>query len=74
MCLNGTYGSHVCPNLMHRWRKLNEVDDHVLGMAKSAPLRYNYKKQSRHRVVANNEVSMMLISIFNFNWNIVLCM
>jgi hypothetical protein len=41
---------------MHRWRKLNEVKDHVLGMAKFAPLREKYKKKwSRHRVLARNE-------------------
>jgi hypothetical protein len=32
-------GCLVCPNLMHRWRKLNEIKDHVLGMAKPAALR-----------------------------------
>jgi hypothetical protein len=56
--LNGTYGCHVCPHLMHRWHKLNEVKDHILGMAKSAPLRQNYKNWSRHHVVARNEVWM----------------
>jgi hypothetical protein len=37
--LNGTYGCPVCPNLMHQLHKLNEVKYHVLGMAKSVPLR-----------------------------------
>jgi hypothetical protein len=36
---NGTYGFPVYPNLMHQWGKLNEVKDHVLGMAKFARLR-----------------------------------
>jgi hypothetical protein len=42
---NGTYGCPVCSNLMHRWRKLNEVKHHVLRMAKSTALRQNYKKK-----------------------------
>jgi hypothetical protein len=50
---NGTYGFPVYPNLMHQWGKLNEVKDHVLGMAKFARLRQDYKKKwSRHHVVA----------------------
>jgi hypothetical protein len=54
--LNDMYGCPVCPNLMHRWCKLNQVKDHVLGMAKSAPLRQNYKKKwSHHCIVARNE-------------------
>jgi hypothetical protein len=41
---------------MHWWCKLNEVKDHVHGMARSAPPRLKYKKKwSRHRVVARNE-------------------
>jgi hypothetical protein len=41
---------------MHRWGKLNEVKDHVLGMAKFAPLKKNYKKKwSCHCVMARNE-------------------
>jgi hypothetical protein len=54
--LDGAYGCPICPNLMHQWRKLNEVEDHVPGMARSAPLREKYKKKwSYHRVVARNE-------------------
>jgi hypothetical protein len=41
--------------LMPQWCKLNEVNDHDLGMARSAPLRRKYKKWSRHCVVARNE-------------------
>jgi hypothetical protein len=49
-------GVPVCPNLMHQWHMLNEVKDHVLGMARSVPLRQKYKKKwSRHRIVARNE-------------------
>jgi hypothetical protein len=41
---------------MHRWRKLNEVKDHVLGIDRSALTRDKYKKKwSCHRVVARNE-------------------
>jgi hypothetical protein len=40
---------------MHRWRKLNKVNDHVLGMARSAPLREYKKKWSCHLIVSRNE-------------------
>jgi hypothetical protein len=51
-----TYGCPVCPNRMHRWRNLNEIKDHVLGMARSEVLREdNMKKWSHHRVLARNE-------------------
>jgi hypothetical protein len=55
-CFDGMCGVPVCPNLMHQWHMLNEVKDHVLGMARSVPLRQKYKKKwSRHRIVARNE-------------------
>jgi hypothetical protein len=41
---------------MHRWRNLNEIKDHILGMARSEALREeNKKKLSRHRFLARNE-------------------
>jgi hypothetical protein len=41
---------------MHQWRNLNEIKDHVLGMARFEALREdNMKKWSCHRVVARNE-------------------
>nr|TKW21919.1 hypothetical protein SEVIR_4G153100v2 [Setaria viridis] len=53
---DNTFACPVCSSTRHRWRILNEVMDHVLGMAKSVPLRgENKKKWSRHRVVARNE-------------------
>jgi hypothetical protein len=56
LSLDDTYGCPVCPNLMHRWRMLNQVKYHVLGMVRSTPLREKYKKKwTRHRVVAMNE-------------------
>jgi hypothetical protein len=30
---------------MHQWRNLNEINDHVLGMAKSEALREDNKKK-----------------------------
>ncbi|RCV11140.1 hypothetical protein SETIT_2G163300v2 [Setaria italica] len=53
---NNTFACPICPGMRHRWRILNEVKDHVLRMAKFAPLRgENKKKWSCHRVVAWNE-------------------
>jgi hypothetical protein len=41
---------------MHHWRNLNEIKDHVLGMARFEALREdNKKKWSRHRVLTRNE-------------------
>jgi hypothetical protein len=40
---------------MHLWCKLNKVKDHVLGMARFAPLRQKYKKWSGHCIMARNE-------------------
>jgi hypothetical protein len=41
---------------MHRWRNLNEIKDHVLGMARSEALRKdNMKKWNRRRVLSRNE-------------------
>jgi hypothetical protein len=31
---DGTFLCPVCPDLVHRWRRLTEVRDHVLGQAK----------------------------------------
>jgi hypothetical protein len=41
---------------MHRWRNLNEIKDHVLGICRSKALREdNMKKWSCHRVWARNK-------------------
>ncbi|RCV31008.1 hypothetical protein SETIT_6G141900v2 [Setaria italica] len=54
--IDNTFACPVCPGTRHQWRILNEVKDHILGMAKSMPLRgENKKKWSCHRVVARNE-------------------
>nr|TKW21226.1 hypothetical protein SEVIR_4G174200v2 [Setaria viridis] len=46
----------ICPGTRHWWRILNEVKDHILGMAKSMPLRGEHKmKWSCHCVMAQNE-------------------
>jgi hypothetical protein len=51
-----TYGCPVCPNYMHQWRNLNEIKDHVLGMARFEALREdNMNKWSHHRILARNE-------------------
>nr|TKW22477.1 hypothetical protein SEVIR_4G230900v2 [Setaria viridis] len=53
---DNTFTSPVFPGLRHRWKILNEVKDHVMGMATSMPLRVkNKKKWSHHRDVARNE-------------------
>nr|TKW33032.1 hypothetical protein SEVIR_2G206400v2 [Setaria viridis] len=52
---DNTFTCPVCPGTRHWWRILNEIKDHVLGMAKSMPLRGENKKWSRHCVVAQNE-------------------
>nr|TKV94340.1 hypothetical protein SEVIR_9G287900v2 [Setaria viridis] len=54
--VDNTFACLVCPHTRHRWSILNEVKDHVLGMALSAPLRgENKKKWSCHSVMAQNE-------------------
>jgi hypothetical protein len=40
---------------MHWWRNLNEVKDHILGMAKSEALREDNMKWSCHCILARNE-------------------
>jgi hypothetical protein len=41
---------------MHQWRNLNEIKDHVLGLARSEALREdNMKKWNCHCVLAKNE-------------------
>jgi hypothetical protein len=51
-----TYRYLVYPNRMHQWRNLNEIKDHVLGMARSKALREdNMKTWSRHCVLVRNE-------------------
>uniref|UniRef100_K3YZK7 Uncharacterized protein n=1 Tax=Setaria italica TaxID=4555 RepID=K3YZK7_SETIT len=52
---NNTFACPICPSTRHQWRILNEVKDHILGMAKSLPLRGENKKWSCHLVVARNE-------------------
>ncbi|RCV25693.1 hypothetical protein SETIT_5G185400v2 [Setaria italica] len=52
---DNTFVCLICPGKRYRWRILNEVKDHILGMAESAPLRGENKKWSRHCVVARNE-------------------
>nr|TKW14340.1 hypothetical protein SEVIR_5G161900v2 [Setaria viridis] len=56
---DNTFVCPVCPSMRHRWRILNEVKDHILRMAKSAPLiGENKKKWNYHRVVARNKAWM----------------
>jgi hypothetical protein len=51
-----TYRCPVCPNRMQRWTNLNEIKDHVLGMARSeAPTEDNMKKWSHHHVLDEPE-------------------
>uniref|UniRef100_K3ZMC9 Uncharacterized protein n=1 Tax=Setaria italica TaxID=4555 RepID=K3ZMC9_SETIT len=53
---NNTFVCPVYPAKRHQWTIMNEVKDHILGMATSAPLRgENKKKWSHHHVVAQNE-------------------
>ncbi|RCV17851.1 hypothetical protein SETIT_3G253000v2 [Setaria italica] len=53
---DNTFACPVCPGMRHQWKILNEVKDHVVGMATSVPLRCkNKKKWSRQLVVAWNE-------------------
>uniref|UniRef100_K4A2E4 Uncharacterized protein n=1 Tax=Setaria italica TaxID=4555 RepID=K4A2E4_SETIT len=53
---DNTFACPVYPAKRHRWTIMNEVKDHVLGMATSTPLRgENKKKWSCHRIVARNE-------------------
>jgi hypothetical protein len=41
---------------MHRWRNLNEIKDHIVGMARYEAMREdNMKKWSCHRVLVKNE-------------------
>uniref|UniRef100_K3YYI8 Uncharacterized protein n=1 Tax=Setaria italica TaxID=4555 RepID=K3YYI8_SETIT len=42
--VDNTFPCPVCPAKKHRWRILDEVKDHVLGMSKSAALRGENKK------------------------------
>uniref|UniRef100_K3ZDQ0 Uncharacterized protein n=1 Tax=Setaria italica TaxID=4555 RepID=K3ZDQ0_SETIT len=53
---DNTFACPICPNRRQRWRILNAVKDHILGMATSVPLKgENKKKLSRHCVMAWNE-------------------
>uniref|UniRef100_K3ZNU9 Uncharacterized protein n=1 Tax=Setaria italica TaxID=4555 RepID=K3ZNU9_SETIT len=52
---DNTYRCPICPTRIHWSKILNEVKDHVLGMARSAALRGDNKKWRCHRVVARNE-------------------
>nr|TKW21668.1 hypothetical protein SEVIR_4G135001v2 [Setaria viridis] len=53
---NNTFACPVCPTMRHRWKILNEVKDHVVGMATFVPLRgKNKKKWSLHHVMARIE-------------------
>ncbi|RCV18348.1 hypothetical protein SETIT_3G293900v2 [Setaria italica] len=53
---DNTFTCLICPGRRQRWMILNEVKDHILGMAMSTPLRGKNKKKnwSRHRVMAWN--------------------
>ncbi|RCV06889.1 hypothetical protein SETIT_1G199500v2 [Setaria italica] len=56
---DNTFMCPVCPGRLQWWKILNEVKDHVMGMATSAPLKGKNKKNwCRHRVVARNEGSL----------------
>nr|TKW09874.1 hypothetical protein SEVIR_6G129600v2 [Setaria viridis] len=53
---DNTFVCPICLGRRQRWRILNEVKDHILGMATSAPMRgENKKKWSCHRVIARSE-------------------
>ncbi|RCV30437.1 hypothetical protein SETIT_6G094600v2 [Setaria italica] len=53
---NKTFACSVCPAKRQRWVIMNEVKDHVLGMATFMPLTgENKKKWSRHLIMARNE-------------------
>jgi hypothetical protein len=61
----------VSLNLMHRRHKVKEVKDHVLGMARSVPLRQMYKmKWSRHRVVARKMYKKLVDESQPFDLNL----
>ncbi|RCV23837.1 hypothetical protein SETIT_5G036600v2 [Setaria italica] len=48
---DNTFVCPICPGTRHRWRILNEVKDHILGMAKSAPLRGENKEKWSHHCI-----------------------
>ncbi|RCV07106.1 hypothetical protein SETIT_1G217600v2 [Setaria italica] len=53
--VDNTFACPVYPTKRHRWRILNEVKDHVVGMTTSGPLRKDNKKWSYHCVMAWND-------------------
>ncbi|RCV18449.1 hypothetical protein SETIT_3G301700v2 [Setaria italica] len=53
---DNTFACLLCPGRRQRWKILNDVKDHVVGMATYVPLRGKNKKNwSRHRVMVRNE-------------------